>query len=311
MCKLRLDLHADESTLPRVIQIFRWLWLSFSFVAASGVLSAQDPVELTPELARSVVAQEMAAKADREARRKAELEAMPATASRVIQKNDHRVTINRVAAPRLKVIQAREGKHARKSKPVTPDELAALAAAQPEHQSISLSVTVFGEEYSKILWRKPRNEAERREAPEEFEIWTNVNLNYLRLISTFDRDGVVYDAFVFTDTVTRKTEASRRAFARKYGHDYQSRWQQPPVHFTKGRAEYVVTEPEERKIPPELYEQMDTLFTHYLENEAKFKSEHLRNEALRKAKEQYLKENPPQPKDVIINHWPISKGGAQ
>ena len=172
-------------------------------------------------------------------------------------------------------------------------------------------MTVFGEDYSKILWRKPRNAAERRKAPEKFEIWTNVNLNYLRLISSFDRDGVVYDAFVFTDTVTRKTEASRRAFARKYGHDYQSRWQKPPVRFTAGRPEYIVTEPEERKIPPELYEQMDALFAHYLENEAKFKSEYLRNEALRKAKEQYLKENPPQPKDVIINHWPISEGGAR
>lgn len=93
-------------------------------------------------------------------------------------------------------------------------------------QSISLSVSVFGDEYSKILWRAPRDEDERR-------------------------------------------------------------------------------------IPPELYEQMDALFTHYLENEAKFKAEFLRNKALRKAREAYLKKNPPEPKDVIINHWPISKGGAR
>ena len=261
--------------------------------------------------AKAIIEQQAADKAARETRRKAELQSMITLESRIIQKNDHRVTINRVSPPRLKVAATLIPAKKNESKPLTPAEFEALLAEQSEHRSISLSVTVFGEEYSKILWRKPRNEAERRKAPEKFEIWTNVNLSYLRLISTFDRDGVVYDAFVFTDTVTRKTEASRRAFARKHGHDYKSRWQQPPVRFTAGRPEYIVTEPAERRIPPELYEQMDALFAHYLENEAKFKSGYLRNKALRKAKEQYLKENPPQPKDVIINHWPISEGGAR
>jgi len=186
-----------------------------------------------------------------------------------------------------------------------------MIAAQPEHQSISLSVTVFGGQYSKILWRKPRDEDERRQAPEEFEIWTNVNLNYLRPISSFDRDDIVYNYTGFTSTITREDEAWRRAHAKKRGYDYESRWQTPPVRFTEGKAEYVLVEPEERRIPPELYQHMDALFGHYLENEERFKAEFLRNEALGKARETYLKENPPEPKDVIINHWPISEGGAR
>ena len=83
------------------------------------------------------------------------------------------------------------------------------------------------------------------------------------------------------------------------------------MRFTEGAAEYVVVESEERYIPPELYQQMDALFEHYFANEKKFRTQYLNSEALRRAKKAYLKENPPEPKDVIINHWPISEGGAR
>lgn len=221
------------------------------------------------------------------------------------------MTINRIVPPRLRTASAPASKNTQASRTWTAEEWAAMIAAQPEYQSISLSVTVFGEKYSRILWRKPRNEAERRKAPEEFEIWTNINLNYLRPISTFDRDKVVYDYFCFIHTVNREDEAWRKVYAKEWGYDYESRWQLSPVPFIDGEAEYVVVEGEERQIPPKLYQQMDALFGHYLENEANFKSEFLRSEALRKAREAYLKKNPPQPKDVIINHWPISERGAR
>ena len=275
------------------------------------MLSLKALEELTPESARSVVAKKMASKEAAEARRKAELSAMPTTARRVIQKKDHQITITRVTPPRLKTAPPPISVERLKPTPLTPAEIEALIVAQPEYQSISLSVTMFGEEYSKILWRKPRDGEERRKAPGEFEIWTNVNLNYLRPIGTFDRDHVIYNYMGFTSTITREDEAWRRAYAKERGYDYQSRWQNPPVNFTEGRPEYVVVEGKERQIPPELYQQMDALFGHYLENEDRFKTEFLNGEALRKAREAYLREHPPEPKDVIINHWPISEGGAR
>lgn len=277
---------------------------------ASTLTSTAQPITETE--ARAIIEERMAEKALREANRKAELESMSVADSRVLQKEGHRVTINRVFSPRLKAAPTPVPSDRQASKTWTEKEWAAMIAAQPEHQSISLSVTVFSDEYSKILWREPREKDERSKAPEEFEIWTNVNLNYLKPISSFewDKGRIVYSYMGFTTTITRQAEARRRAYAKKRGHDYESRWQSPPVRFTKDKAEYVVVEAEERRIPPELYEQMDALFTHYLENEERFKAEFLRNEALSKAREAYLKENPPQPKDVIINHWPISEGGA-
>lgn len=292
-----------------------FLFLSaFASVAGHADTLARAEQPITESEARAIIEQRMADQATREANRKAELESMSARASRTVQKEGHRVTINRVEPPQLRAVPAPLSSASDAKRTWTEEEWAAMIAAQPEHQSISLSVTVFGEEYSKILWRKPRETEERRkEAPEEFEIWTNVNLNYLRPISTFtvERDNVVYDYMGFTSTITREAEAWRRTYAKERGYDYESRWQTPPVRFTDGTAEYVVVEPEERRIPPELYQQMDALFRHYLENEERFKAEFLRSEALRKAKEAYLKENPPEPKDVIINHWPISEGGAR
>lgn len=270
-----------------------------------------EALGLGPDQARAIIEERMAEKALREANRKAELESMAVAESRVLQKEGHRVTINRVVPPRLKAAPAGKPSGRKASRTWTEEEWAAMIAAQPEHQSISLSVTVFGDEYSKILWREPRDEDERRKAPEEFEIWSNVNLNYLRPISSFDRDNIVYSYMGFTSTITREDEARRRGYAKERGFDYESRWQSPPVRFTEGKAEYVVVEAEERRIPPELYEQMDALFTHYFENEARFKAEFLRSEALGKAREAYLKANPPEPKDVIINHWPISKEGVR
>jgi hypothetical protein len=289
--------------------------LLFSFVFAAVVVDASTASStmqtITDTEARAIIEQRLADQAVREANRKAELESMSASESRVVQKDRHRVTINRVVPPRLRTASAPASKDAQESRTWTAEEWTAMIAVQPEQQSISLSVTVFGEEYSKILWRKPRDEANRRKAPEEFEIWTNVNLNYLRPIGSFDRDNVVYSYMGFTATITREDEAWRRAYAKERGYKYESRWQPSPVSFTEGKAEYVVVKNEERRIPPELYQQMDSLFAHYLENEDRLKAEFLRSEALRKAREEYLKENPPQPKDVIINHWPISEGGAR
>ena len=276
--------------------------LSFSVEASTDLSSTE---------ATTIIEQRMAEKALKQANRRAELESMSATESRTVQKERHRVTINRVVPPRLKVPPSPPPQDRQTSETWTEEEWAAMIAAQPEHQSISLSVTVFGDEYSKILWRAPRDEDERRKAPEEFEIWTNVNLNYLRPISSFDRDNIVYSYMGFTSTITREDEAWRRVYAKERGYDYESRWQSPPVRFTEGKAEYVVVESEERRIPQGLYQQMDALFGHYLENEDRFKAEFKTNEALRKAREAYLKKNPPQPKDVIINHWPISEGGVR
>lgn len=258
-----------------------------------------------------MIDQRMSEKAAGKARRKDELEKMTITESRVIEKVGRKVTINRVIPPQLK--EAPPGKFKRDG--ITPStskgEFKSPFDEHREHQWVSLSATVYGEEYSRVIWRNPDKSGEEERAPEELEIWTNINFNYLRPISAFERDGVIFDYFTFTETVTRENENKRKAFAHKHGFTHETRWRESPVEFTTGDAEYVVIAPDEREIPRKLYQQLNALFAYYLENEEALKTRVLRNEALREAKTEYLRKNPPEPEDVIINHWPVSEGGGQ
>lgn len=261
--------------------------------------------ELSEQEAEQIVAHEMANKAEKESRRRADLESMAMMNRRVIQKGGQRILINRVVPPVLKP-RPLQKLDISESPRMTEAEWRAMIASQPEHQSISLSVTVFDVDYSKILWR---NRSENGKSYEEYEIWSNLGLNYLRLISTFERDDVVFDCFSYVNQITRENEKAAREFARKYGHEYKSRWERPPVKFID-EPEYVVIGDVE-KIPEALYEQMDAVFAYYLEEEARLRVDFQRSEALQEAREKYLLENPPAPKEFIINHWPALKGGAQ
>ncbi|NBB80361.1 MAG: hypothetical protein GVY36_13115 [Verrucomicrobia bacterium] len=277
------------------------------------VASEVDAPQLSFVEATEIIEQRIKDQEFKETVRKAEVEAVPAIESSVFEKDGHRVTVNRITPPIPKVAPASIPDGPNTSSPLTRAKFEARMADQPEQQSISLSVTLFGDEYSKIFWRKPRSAEgqERHDAPEEFELWTNINLNYLRPISSFEQGGVVYNYFGFGETITREGEVRRSAFAKEHGYEYKSRWEESPADFTTGQSEYVVVDNGGRSIPPELYQQMDALFAHYLENQTTFKTEHLNSESLRKAKDAYLKKNPPQPKDVIINHWSTSKGGQR
>jgi hypothetical protein len=278
---------SQQHRKPGIDRRFVVCFLLFAFAWTLAPASDRNVglVPLTNIEADTIIAQQMENKAAGKAARKAELEAIPAIAIRVIEKDGHRVTMNRVAPPAQGIVSASVPRESNDLRPLTPDEVEALIAAQPEHQSITLSVTVFDEGYSKVLWRQPRDDDEPSKAPHEFELWTNLNLNYLSPISSFERDDVVYNYVGFGETITHVGEARRSAFAQEHGYDYESRWQEPPVNFTAGQPEYVVVANSSRPIPPELYQQMDALFAHYLENEGALKAEHLRNEALREAKD--------------------------
>ncbi|TVP76504.1 MAG: hypothetical protein EA353_11870, partial [Puniceicoccaceae bacterium] len=112
-----------------------------SFTLAWTLAHASDEnSELTPLTkaeASAIITQQMEDKAVQKAIRKAELEAVPAIETRVIEKDGHRLTINRVAPPEVKVVSPVLDS-AGLSNQLTTAELAALIAAQPERQSISL-----------------------------------------------------------------------------------------------------------------------------------------------------------------------------
>lgn len=274
-------------------------------------VSAEDgfqPTAIQIE-ARSIIAQQVADEAARKADRRAELMAIPSIERREMQQDNRWLTINQVAPPSSKKTAPTRTRLSDQQPKLSDAEFTAHIAMQgerPENQSISLSVTVYGGAYSKVLWRQPRSGESSSQMPQEFEIWTNFNLSYLSAISSFEWDNVTYDYFGFTEAITEESETRKEAFVREGRYDEASRWQSSPVDFNPGRLEYIVTHPANSPVPSELYQQMDALLSYYLEHQASLKTAYQRNEALAQARQQWQRENPSPPENVVINFYPLS-----
>lgn len=163
------------------------------------------------------------------------------------------------------------------------------------HETLSFSVTNYDDLYSEITWRDT-------ETKNKYSVWTNVSLVHLPMLSSFELDDVNYSYFGFPENIDSEAEKERTGphyfNGRRY--EYESRWKESPVVFAK-EPEYVVIAEEDGTIVPEkLYENMDAVLRYYLENEESLRISHLNSAALSRAREEYLRKNPPQPEESVL-----------
>jgi hypothetical protein len=268
--------------------------------------SADDtkPGLLTKSEAETIVASREAAKDAREDALRQELDKAEVVNSKVVRSGDRTLKINSVKPVVLE-------------KPITrePPAAAELSAAQFEamrqayalitHEQISLGANVYGDEYSEITWRDARTGA-------SFTVWTNVSLNYLRPVTSIQDEGYDYMYFGFVTTYTEEAELTRLQLAREMGFEAESRWKEPPVRFSpdKYKYEYVVIANKSDKVPEKLYRQLDAVLGHYLANKEALEISHHNAVTLEAARKKYLEENPPAPKQTMVNFWKIDSGSA-
>jgi len=184
---------------------------------------------------------------------------------------------------------------------MTSEEFSAMLAEQQAKvpEQISMAATVYGGEYSEITWRDT-------ETGSEFTVWTNVNLEYLRPISSIQDEVYDYLYFGFVTSYTQEDEIARLNFAKQQGFpDVQSRWKTPPVVFSTDQFEYVVIADNPSEVPQKLYRQMNAALGHYVANQAELEINHRNALTLQKARQEYLEANPPGPRPTMINFWKI------
>jgi len=253
---------------------------------------------LTPEQAESIVeSRRLAGEAAEREHRRAAL-SLPAQERRVVDKGERKIVFRRVA--RLPEVEPADVETRSEAVALTPEMLAALETRQKvTREQISMAANVYGGDYSEITWRDT-------ETREEFTVWTNVNLNYLRPIGSFGADGYHYDYFGFVYPYNKERERRRFAAVAEAGYPAESRWKYPPVVFPKGHFEYLVDAAPDARVPEKLYRQMDALFAYYLAHRDEFEVRH-ENAVLRQAaREKSLKERPSvEPKEVIMNYTPL------
>ena len=286
LCCLSLIVHADPSPSGEETDI-NW----------------QERL-LTPEQAEAIVEPRRLANEAAERERRSAALSLPALEQRVIDKGEQKIVFRRVA--RQPEVEPAEVEARSEAVVLSPEVLAAWEASQKvPHEQISMAANVYGEDYSEITWRDT-------ETREEFTVWTNVNLNYLRPIDSFSADGYQYDYFGFIYPYDREAEKERLAAATEAGYPAESRWKYPPVVFSKEYFEYFVDAAPGALVPEKLYRQMDALFAYYLAHREEFEVRHKNAVLLQAAHEKNLKERPPvEPKEVIMNYTPLRGKDAE
>lgn len=183
---------------------------------------------------------------------------------------------------------------------MTPEEWAAYMVSQQVRipEQISLGANVYGDSHSEITWRDTETGA-------RFTVWTNVSLNYLRPVSSIQAKNYDYMYFGFVTPYTKEDEQRHIQIAREHGVEVESRWKEPPVAFTGGSYEYIVITEDTAKVPDKLYRQLDALIGHYVAHREELEIEYENSQTLEAARQQYLKENPPQPRETLVNFWKI------
>ncbi|GEM_PF-1552144 len=284
--------------MKRITSIF--LIVFTVFVLFSNAENESTDLQLITEAeAMAIVAAREAAK---ESERQILLEEMGAAEivdTEVVLSANGSLVINSVRP--LSLSQPEETVDLNSGNQPTEGDLAALIAAQESRisEQILMKATVYGDEYSEIIWRDASTDS-------EITVWTNVSLNYLRPVTSIESGNYDYMYFGFVTSYTVEGEASRLQFAADQGFpDIESRWKTPPVQFSPDQFEYTVIADQSAEIPDKLFRQLSAALGYYLASRETLETEYLNSVTMENARRQFEEENPPAPKQTMINFWKV------
>ena len=278
------------SSLLLLIAFFSMLQMSADGIALHRITELE---------AAAIVESREAEKAAKHEAQLQELGAAEVVGSKVVQSSNGSLTVNAIRPLVLEKPVLDETPHSNTQ--LTEAEWTALVAQRnvkiPEQ--ISMGANVYGDEYSEITWRDTETNV-------GFIVWTNVNLSYLRPITSIQDEEYDYMYFGFVTNYTREDEAARLEFAKEKGFsDVVSRWKTPPVQLSPDQFEYVVVVDSATAVPQKLYRQLNAVLGHYVANQEDLETAHHNSVALENARRKYLEENPPAPKQTMVNFWKI------
>lgn len=240
----------------------------------------------------------MNARAAAETARREALEGEAAYAEWEAAKGDGTKTIyRRVAPPPAPPITRRAETVQREWTEAEIAEFLRLEAERKPSMSISLSATVYDSEVTEIrLWHEG----------ELYHALSNVAFEHLQYIGNFEDDTAYWSFFGLVDTVDSEKEAEIAEQARAFGYDYTPRPRPDKSFFASlEKPEYLLLAERGQSVPEAVFTQLDAIHIYYLANERRLAIEHQRATALAEAQRKWREETPEEPKDTVINFWPI------
>lgn len=248
----------------------------------------------TLSLAREQVDREVAKVEEREERKRSDLLATPSL-------SETKETLPSGSAIVLRQVSSPPGILREFAKTVSPEaENGATGfprekASGKPWENVSISVTVFDDKISEIrLWHEG----------ETYSVLSNVAFSHLQVLSTFEDDCAQWSLFTVVSEVDEEQEKRLAREAKHFGAEYTPRKRPDISVFTSlERPEYLVYPAAGQLVPDRVLAKLDAIHTYYLANEIELAAEHRRREALAEARRRYQEENPPKPKDIVINFW--------
>jgi len=219
-------------------------------------------------------------------------------------KRDGTKTIFRRVAPPPESFASRE-----KAEPVrrewSEEEIAEFLRRESEGKpqlNISLSATVFDEEVTEIrLWHEG----------ESYNALSNVPFSYLQVIGSFEDETAQWSFYGMVDRVDAEEEALFAERVKAFGGEYTPRPRPDKNLFSSMEGpEYLVIAERGQVVPEEVLIRLDAIHRYYLANEKVLAIQYQRREALAEAHRKWRDENPEEPKDTIINFWPIKSNSV-
>lgn len=279
----------------------------FAYVLLLVPIQAKNdfPELLTPDQAEAIVKQRRSKKEASQRAQKLAALGEEALEERILNLKDGQQVVFRRVALAAKVSAREKVDTVSSTKASLPSVAPFTSTEALACESIHLGVNVYGNDYSEITWRD-------RESGRSFTVWTNVNLNYLNPMTSFEANGIQYDYFGVIIAYSYEAEEERLAMATEQGASVESNWKTPPVVFSAGQYEYFIDAPRDTQVPEKLYKQLDALLGYYLANLKHLEIEYKNARLLQAAQKKDLEENPPKkPKQIIMNYTPLRGEDAE
>lgn len=214
--------------------------------------------------------------------------------SRKIRQGGRSIIMNRVAPPVLPAPRAA----------ILPMPVAPLTDAQKQALAIReakksvvlfLSVTVYDRQVSELRWL---------DGPGAIRIFSNIDFNHFAGVGGFKTADASYTLMLGLGNESREQVDARRREAAQRGIPAAAQRQIPArSEFSPTRSEYMVEEDPAHPLSDEATAALDALHVYYDANKQRLTTEYAEREAANAARLQQLKDNPPKPKDTIINYW--------
>ena len=195
------------------------------------------------------------------------------------------IIYQRVAPPNPPL--ARPHAPAPEAKPLLPAEVAAVEVREKKKfEVLMIFATVYDHRVTELRWHAGNR---------EYRAWSNMDFNFLAGHGEIETDDSVYLLIMGLGNDSAEAVDAPN----------EKRKELPPAGtFSPTRSEYLLAGDAKEPPPPDALAPMDALHTYYDANRESLAEEYIRREGERIAREQWLKEHPPVPKDTVINFWP-------